>query len=193
VGLHDLRHTVFIIDFSIAKKYCDNSTRQHVPFHHNQHLISTPAFASINNHLGVEPGHHDDLKSLTYMLIYFLCSSLPWLNSDHKKLSSSSMLKRKANTTIEVLCHGIPVKFATMFIYACSLTFSEDLDYDHFHSLLHGICATLPVPTMYLLDFSQSNNSSMCPPLLSNECLVAAAVTPCLLFKAKPPCRSTHM
>ncbi|KAG2064093.1 kinase-like protein [Suillus decipiens] len=137
VGLHDLRHTIFIIDFSIAKKYCDISTRQHVPFHHNRRLTSTPAFTSINNHLGVEPGRHDDLESLTYMLIYFLHSSLPWLNGDHKKLSTSSMLEHKANTTIKVLCHGIPVEFATMLIYACSLAFSEDLDYDHLHSLLH--------------------------------------------------------
>ncbi|KAG2134704.1 casein kinase I delta [Suillus cothurnatus] len=161
MGLHDLRHTVFIIDFSITKKYCDISTRQHVPFCHNQHLTGTPTFASINNHLGVEPGYCDDLESLMYMLIYFLHGSLPWLNSDHEKLSSSSMPERKANTTIEVLCHGIPVKFVTMLIYACSLAFSEDLDYDHFCSLLHGIRATLPVPTAYLLDFSQSNNLSV--------------------------------
>ncbi|KIK31846.1 hypothetical protein CY34DRAFT_102653, partial [Suillus luteus UH-Slu-Lm8-n1] len=185
--------TIFIINFGIAKEYCDISTRQHVPFHHNQCLTGTPAFASINNHLGVEPGRHDDLESLTYMSIFFLCSSLPWLAGDYEKLSSSSMLEHKANTTIEVLCRGIPVEFATMLIYAHSLTFSEDPDYDHFRSLLHGIHATLPVPTMYSLDFCQSNDSFACPPLLSNECLVAAVVTPCLSSKAKPPCRSTHM
>jgi serine/threonine protein kinase len=114
---------VFIIDFGIAKEYCDISTRQHVPFHNNRHLTSTPTFASINNHLGVEPGRHDNIESLMYMLIYFLHGSLPWLAGDHKKLSSSSMLERKANTTIEVLCRGIPVEFVTMLIYACSLAF----------------------------------------------------------------------
>ncbi|KAG2037957.1 kinase-like domain-containing protein [Suillus americanus] len=118
VGLHDLRHTIFLIDF------------------------------------GVQPGRHDNLESLTYMLIYFLRGSLPWLTGNHEKLSSSSMLERKANTTIKVLCHGIPVEFATMLIYTCSLMFSEDPDYDHLHSLLHGIRATFPIPTMCLLDFS---------------------------------------
>ncbi|KAG2748623.1 casein kinase I isoform delta [Suillus brevipes Sb2] len=139
VGLHDLRHTVFIINFSISKEYCDILTRLHVPFRHNRCLTGTPAFTSINNHLGVEPGRRDDLKSLTYMLIYFLRGSLPWLTNDHEKLSSSTMLKRKANTTIEVLCHEIPVEFVTMLIYTCSLAFSEDPDYDHLCSLLHGI------------------------------------------------------
>ncbi|KAG1740802.1 kinase-like domain-containing protein [Suillus paluster] len=138
VGLGHLKHTAFIIDFGIAKEYWDTATRVHIPFCQNQRLTGTPAFASINNHLGVDPGHCDDLESLTYMLIYLLCGSLPWLNSDHKKLSSSSILERKVNTIIEVLCHGIPVEFASVLIYTRSLVFSEDPDYGHLHSLLCG-------------------------------------------------------
>ncbi|KAG2346338.1 kinase-like protein, partial [Suillus weaverae] len=101
VGLGYLKHTAFIIDFSIAKEYWDTATRVHIPFHQNQCLTGTPAFASINNHLGIALGHHDDLESLTYMLIYLLCGFLPWLTSDHEKLSSSSILECKVNTTIE--------------------------------------------------------------------------------------------
>ncbi|KAG1860094.1 kinase-like domain-containing protein [Suillus subluteus] len=130
VGLNDLRHTAFIIDFGLAKEYCDMSTR----LHH---------------------GRCDDLESLTYMLIYFLRGSLPWLTDDQEKLSSSSMLKHKANTTIEALCRGIPNEFATMLIYTCSLAFSEDPDYNHLRSLLHGICATFSLPTTCSLDFSE--------------------------------------
>ncbi|KAG1846648.1 kinase-like domain-containing protein, partial [Suillus subluteus] len=192
VGLHDLRHTAFIINFSIMKEYCNTSTRLHIPFHHNQCLTGTPAFTSINNHLGVEPGCCDDLESLTYMLIYFLYGSLPWLTNDHEKLSSSSMLECKANTTIKVLCHGIPVEFTTMLIYICSLAFSEDPNYDYLHSLLHGICTTLPVSMMDLLDFSQSNDPITSSPPFSDKCLVAKAATSCLL-KAIPPHRLTHV
>jgi hypothetical protein len=184
--------TVFIINFGISKEYCDISTRLHVPFHHNRHLTGTAAFASINNHLGVEPGCRDDLKSLTYMLIYFLRGSLPWLTNDHEKLSSSTMLKRKANTTIEVLCREIPVEFATMLIYTHSLAFSEDPDYDHLRSLLHGICTTFTIPTTCSLDFNQSNDPVMYPPLSPDECLMAAAATPCLL-QVMPPCNSSHV
>ncbi|KAG1717415.1 kinase-like domain-containing protein [Suillus paluster] len=56
VGLNDLRHTAFIVDFGIAKEYCSTSTRTHVPFRQGQNLTGTPAFASINSHLGVETG-----------------------------------------------------------------------------------------------------------------------------------------
>ncbi|KAG1817001.1 casein kinase I isoform delta [Suillus variegatus] len=135
LGLGDMRHTAFIIDFGIARNsgIC-------------QRLTGTPAFASINNHLGVEPGRRDDLESLTYMLIYFLQGSLPWLTSDQEKLSSYSILERKVNTTIEDLCHGIPVEFATMLIYTRSLAFSEDPDYNHLRSLLCTLRSTLPPP-----------------------------------------------
>ncbi|KAG1906130.1 kinase-like domain-containing protein [Suillus fuscotomentosus] len=117
MGLGDLKHTTFIIDFGVAKEFWDTSTSVHIPFRQGRRLTGTPAFASINNHLGVEPGRCDDLESLTYMLIYFLQGSLPWLTSDEEKLSSSSILECKVNTTIEDLCRGIPVEFATMLIY----------------------------------------------------------------------------
>ncbi|KAG2067851.1 kinase-like protein, partial [Suillus decipiens] len=139
VGLGHLKHTTFIINFGIAKEYWDTATKVHIPFCQNQHLTGTPAFTLINNHLGVDPGCCDNLKSLTYMLIYLLHGSLPWLTSNHEKLSSCSILKWKVNSTIKVLCNGIPVEFATILIYTCSLAFSEDPDYGHLCSLLHGL------------------------------------------------------
>ncbi|KAG1902466.1 casein kinase I isoform delta [Suillus fuscotomentosus] len=122
VGLGNLRHTTYIIDFGITKTYWNTKTSDHVPFHH-----------------GVEPGRCDNLESLTYMLIYFLRGSLPWLASDDEKLSSSTILERKAHATIAEICHDIPVKFANILIYTRSLAFAEDPDYDHLRSLLHGL------------------------------------------------------
>ncbi|KAG1726181.1 casein kinase 1, epsilon [Suillus paluster] len=189
VGLNDLRHTAFIVDFGIAKEYCSTSTRTHVPFRQGQNLTGTPAFASINSHLGVETGRCDDIGSLIYTLIYLLCGSLPWLTDDHEKLSSSTMLECKVNTTVEVLCHGIPVGFASLLIYTCSLAFSQDPDYNYLRSLLHDLHATLPIPASSLLDFSESD------PVIhalafSDEHSVAKAV-PSSLLKATPLRKST--
>jgi serine/threonine protein kinase len=158
------------------------TTSVHILFHQGQCLTGTPAFASINNHLGVEPGRRDDLKSLTYMLIYFLQGSLPWLISDEEKLSSSSILERKVNTTIKDLCCGIPVEFETMLIYMCSLTFSEEPDYNHLHSLLHTLRSTLPAPAACLLDVNQPGvpiTHSPSPPFFDKPCVIEA-VSPCL-------------
>ncbi|KAG0694152.1 casein kinase I isoform delta-like protein [Suillus ampliporus] len=131
VGHGDLQETVFIVDFGITKEYWNTAAQAHMPFCHCGRLTGTPAFASINNHLGVVPGRRDDLESLIYMLIYFLRGSLPWFTSDHEKLPSSSILARKVDTTIEVLCLGIPSEITTMLIYLCNLAFSEDPDYDY--------------------------------------------------------------
>lgn len=126
-----LQKTVFVVDFGIAREYWNSETQTYMPFRQGRRLTGTPAFASINNHLGVVPGRRDDLESLVYMLIYFICGSLPWLTSDYEKLSSSSILAHKVDTTIKVLCLGIPSKITTMLIYSCNLAFSEDLNYDY--------------------------------------------------------------
>ncbi|KAG1799958.1 kinase-like domain-containing protein, partial [Suillus subaureus] len=78
IKLQNTLQTVFIVDFGITKEYWNTATQAHMPFRHGGHLTGTPAFVSINNHLGVVPGCHDDLESLIYMLIYFLHGSLPW-------------------------------------------------------------------------------------------------------------------
>ncbi|KAG0696605.1 casein kinase 1, partial [Suillus ampliporus] len=176
MGLGNLRHTAFIIDFGIAKTYWNATTGDHVPFHHGQSLSGIPAFTSINNHLGIEPGRRDDLESLTYMLIYFLCGSLPWLTSDNEKLSGSTILKRKACATIADICHDIPVEFVTILIYTRSLAFAEDPDYDHLRSLLHSLHASLPAPATSMLDFSQLSDLAIHPP---DQCCVAKAIPPC--------------
>ncbi|KAG1895395.1 kinase-like domain-containing protein [Suillus fuscotomentosus] len=142
VGLGDLKDTAFIIDFGIAKEFWNTAASLHIPFCQGQCLTGTLAFASINTHLGVEPGRHDDLESLTYMLIYFLQGSLP----------CSSILKYKVDTTIENLCCGIPIEFTMILIYTRSLAFSEGPDYNHPHSLLHILCSA---PTACILDLNQ--------------------------------------
>ncbi|KAG1894250.1 protein kinase [Suillus fuscotomentosus] len=133
VGRGDLEQTIFI--------YWNTTTQAHMPFRHGGHLTGTPVFASINNHLGVVPGHRDDLESLIYMLIYFLHGSLPWFTSDHEKLPTSSILARKVDTTIEDLCLGIPPEVTTMLIYSRNLAFSEDPDYDYLRLLLRDLHA----------------------------------------------------
>ncbi|KAG2113950.1 kinase-like domain-containing protein [Suillus discolor] len=147
------RQTTYIIDFGIAKRYWNAATESHIPFRRGRHLTGTPMFASINNHLGLELGCHDDLESLSYMLIYFLRGSLPWLNSVDEKLSSSSILEQKVDTTITDLCDGIPTAFANILVYSCSLSFSEDPDYDHLRSLLHDLRTAGPAPVTCSLEF----------------------------------------
>ncbi|KAG1834319.1 kinase-like domain-containing protein [Suillus subalutaceus] len=191
VGLDNLKHTAFIIDFGIAKEYCNTSTRAHIPFRQGQCITGTPAFASINSHLGVVLGCRDDLELLMYTLICFLRGSLLWLTSEHEKLSNSSMLERKVNTTVEVLCHGIPIEFASLLIYTCSLAFSEDPDYEYLRSLLHAISDTLPMPAICLLDFGQPNPIIHTPAFTNKQVMPVDKTVQQHPMKANPPRRLT--
>lgn len=179
MGLGDLSDTIFLIDFGIAKKFWNTSNNVHIPFRQGQRLIGTPAFASVNNHLGVKLGRRDDLESLTYMLIYFLQGSLPWLTSNKDKLCSSSILECKVNTTIEDLCQGIPVEFATILIYPRSLAFSEDPDYNHLCSWLLTLHSS-SAPAACLLDFNQLDAPITHPLPFSHSPWLIEAGPPCL-------------
>jgi len=161
MGLGNSKQIAFIIDFGTAKEYWNTATGTHVPFRQGELLVGTPAFASINSHLGVELGRRDDLESLIYMLIYFLRGSLPWLKGDHEKLSSFSILRRKASASVDCLCRGIPAEIATMLIYTRALAFSEAPDYHYIRSLLHDICATVPRSAADSLDFSHPDDPIM--------------------------------
>jgi hypothetical protein len=129
-------------------------------------------------------------------LIYLLCSSLPWLAGDDKKLSSAVILERKVDTTIANLCDGIPAAFANLLIYSHTLSFSEDPDYDHLHLLFHDLCAM----ESHSLDFSLPGDlisHSLAAPLgppVSNDITAAAAVKAVPLHLTKTPVhKSSHM
>ena len=50
----------------------------HISYNGTQGLVGMATFASIQSPLGFELGRQDDLESLAYILIYFLCGSWPW-------------------------------------------------------------------------------------------------------------------
>ncbi|KAG2358442.1 kinase-like domain-containing protein [Suillus spraguei] len=175
----DLEQTIFIVNFGIAKEYWNTNAQANMPFRHGGCFTGTPVFASINNHLGVVPGHHDDLESFIYMLIHFLHGSLAWFTSDHERLPSSSILAHKVDTTIEDLYLGIPPEITTMLIYLRNLAFSEDSDYDYLQSLLHDVHSTIPTPATRLLDFSQPDHPITPPPPSPKDHLVAKEVPLC--------------
>ncbi|KAG2104707.1 putative casein kinase 1, delta [Suillus discolor] len=156
--------TVYIIDFGIMKRYWNSSTTSHIPFRR---------------------GRRDDLESLAYMLIYFLCGSLLWLNSDHEKLSDSFILEHKVDTAIVDLCEGIPPAFANILVYSRSLSFSEDPDYDYLCSLLHDLRTAGPAPATHSLDFDYPIPPSQNPEL--------SELVPTCLLKATPLHRSTRV
>jgi casein kinase I family protein HRR25 len=89
-------------------------------------LVGTAAFASINNHHGLEQSRHNDLKSLAYLLIYFLHRSLPWYGGDHAvngtmKQQNKSTRHAKVKSHIDVIFDSLLREFAIFLDYAQAL------------------------------------------------------------------------
>ncbi|KAH7918395.1 casein kinase I isoform delta [Leucogyrophana mollusca] len=136
IGRGDSKHIVFLIDFGIAKEFRDSATCAHIPFHQNHAFVGTPAFASINHHLGCESGRRDDVELLAYTLIFLLRGSLPWFNPDTTSLSNDVILKLKQDTLANRLCYNIPPQFSTLLMYSRAVKFAQKPDYDYLRTLL---------------------------------------------------------
>lgn len=139
VGDHD--NQVYVIDFSLAKRYRDLKTRLHIPYKANCKLTGTTPYASINNHLSIEQSHCDDLEFIAYVLLYFLCGSLPWLAAEPaiNKQPHDTILQRKRNTPLDILCSTCPIEFSIFLNYTHTLHFKEKPDYSYIHSLFHSL------------------------------------------------------
>ena len=83
----------------------------------------------------------DDLKSLEYMLLYFLRGSLLWYNliiidqTQKKKL----ILKKKRRIDIKNLCADLFQKFAIYFDYIRSLDFDEKPKYFNLYKIFRDL------------------------------------------------------
>ena len=136
LGIGPGKDTVYLIDFGLAKKYCDMKTKQHVPYRENKSMTGTARYASVNAHLGLEQSRRDDLEALMYMLVYFLKGELPWQNIKTKTKNEKygTIMERKMTVSIDVLCKGLPGEIGTMLKYVKSIRFDEQPNY----ALLRG-------------------------------------------------------
>ena len=72
--------------------------------------------------------------SLAYILIYFLCKSLPWQGLGHSCIAAS-----KQNTSTLDLCHNLLMEFHVLLECTCSLPFDVRPDYGHLNCLVNDL------------------------------------------------------
>jgi casein kinase 1 len=134
MGLGKKAHHVYIIDFGLAKRYRDQKTEKHITFREGKRLTGTARYVSVNTHLGMEQSRRDDLESLAYVLIYFAAGTLPWIGKGGAKGDKQEKYERiaehKAALSPEALCKLQPSPLYHFLVYARSLQFAEDPDYD---------------------------------------------------------------
>jgi casein kinase I homolog HRR25 len=126
LGIGQHRDSINIIDFGLAMRYRDDRTHRHIPCTTNYPLIGTAAFASLNNHYGLEQSRRDDLESLAYVLLYFLRGSLPWYGAPNstKKQRLKFTTNAKANSRTTRLFDSHPKEFTIFLDYTRALRYN---------------------------------------------------------------------
>jgi casein kinase I family protein HRR25 len=139
VGDHD--DQVYIIDFGLATRYRDLKTRLHIPCETNRDITGTISYALINNHKGISPSRCDDLESIAYVLLFFMCGSLPWhgIEPAINKQQRDTILQTKLNTPIEILCSMCPIEFNVFLSYIRTLSFEDKPDYAYICKLFRDV------------------------------------------------------
>ncbi|KAH0833876.1 casein kinase 1, epsilon [Lanmaoa asiatica] len=144
MGEGESKDLVFLIDFGIAQRYRNPSSRIHVPMRERLAFVGTPAFASVNGHHGFQLGRRDDIESLAYTLIYLQHGSLPWLTRDGETPSCSTIRDVKQAFLSESEACGIPNELAMVFHHARSLDFIQRPDYDYLRTALQSVVDATP-------------------------------------------------
>ncbi|XP_037937482.1 casein kinase I [Teleopsis dalmanni] len=147
---------LFLIDFGLAKKYRDPTTRIHIPYREDKNLTGTARYASINAHLGIEQSRRDDMESLGYVMMYFNRGVLPWqgMKANNKQQKYEKISEKKMSTPIEVLCKGFPAEFSMYLNYCRSLRFEEQPDYMYLRQLFRILFRTLNHQYDYIYDWT---------------------------------------
>ena len=133
MGIGSHASMVHIIDFGLSKEFRNPDTHLHIPLRRGMRceLIGMSLFASNNSHAGCKLRRQDDLKSLSYILIYFLHGGLPW----EGLVDSNLVAQCKLVSSAEDLCAGLPIKYATLLSYSWMLPFNAKPDYDYISRL----------------------------------------------------------
>lgn len=140
VGGSQKSNCIYLIDFGLAKRYRD-SKGKHIPYREDKNLTGTARYASVYTHMGIEQSRRDDLEALGYSLLYFLSGNLPWqgLQAADKQSKYSLITEKKLQTSVETLCRGLPVEFATYINYAKAMRFVDQPDYSFLRSMFRDL------------------------------------------------------
>ncbi len=131
IGRGDNARVVYVIDYGLAKRFRDSTTKMHIPYRDSKRLTGTARYASLNTHMGIEQSRRDDLECLAYSLIYMIKGELPWqgVRAANKQDKYDKILDIKKGISVEHLCKDLPPEFASFMYYCRSLKFEDKPDY----------------------------------------------------------------
>jgi len=156
IGVGPMKNRIYLIDFGLSKKFIDTQTKEHIEYKTNVNFTGSFRFSSIRNHKGIEQSRRDDLESIGYMLIFFLKGKLPWqgLTASTKAKRSKQIYQVKKETSLEVLCEGIPKEFLLYMKYCTNLKFTQLPNYEILRNLFISLFKMSNYEMDYIYDWN---------------------------------------
>jgi serine/threonine protein kinase len=151
IGTGNMKNKIYLIDLGLSKKFLNTITNTHIDYKTNTSFTGSFRFSSIRNHKGIEQSRRDDLESIGYMLIFFLKGKLPWqgLTASTKAKRSKQIYQIKKETSLELLCDGLPKEFLLYMKYCMNLKFEQTPNYE----ILKNLFISLFKMNKYELDY----------------------------------------
>ena len=183
MGLGPNNKFVYIIDLGFAKAYKDPRTLAHIPISQKKGMTGTARYASINALKGFSQSRRDDLESLGYTIIELAKGCLPWstITGNTKDELYDKILQSKINTSIDILCSGLPTQFKQYVEYVRKMEYEQEPDYNYLKNLFLSILRERGQTMNYEYDWDNAindlvlfdvnnninNNTNVIPPTLN--------------------------
>ena len=162
IGVGSLDKIIHIIDFGLSVQYKvdidSNQTEtngKHIDYCKSNSFAGSLRYSSIRNHKGITQSRRDDLESIGYILIYFMKKKLPWqgLTEKDMKKRASEVYHIKRNTSLDVLCDGLPVAFFNYMKYCRLLQFKAEPNYRYLKTLFYNVFVQYDLKYDYQFDW----------------------------------------
>ncbi|CAL2032006.1 unnamed protein product [Caenorhabditis brenneri] len=142
-GLDDKRHTIYILDFGIARKYINAKKEIKTP-RETVGFKGTVRFAPLSCHRNIEMGPKDDCESWFYLLLdLILVGGLPWKKLNEKNevlLAKEECRKEKRHTLYTGLKYTVELN--KILVYIDSQAYQDRIDYQFIYKSLEEACVS---------------------------------------------------
>jgi serine/threonine protein kinase len=131
MGLDSLSSRVALIDYGLARSYCNPHNGEHIEFSDEKEFTGTARYASLNALRGSEQSRRDDMEAIAYVLVFLMRGFLPWegVRARDEADNAEKMLAAKEAISVEQLCEGLPEEFSRYLEHTRGLAFDETPPY----------------------------------------------------------------
>lgn len=137
---------LYLMDFGLAAQPSYTSTLLNGA--RSVKMVGNARFIGINAHLTPDHSQADDIESMVYVALYFMCGSLPWDPLFEEAGDQWMTIRDAKNGFLNKGCPGFPHCIQEALVYLRSLRHSAKPDYEFVKSKIEELQITEQVPVI---------------------------------------------